>query len=142
KFAAAIEQVTEVLEDPIDTTPQRETDDDIRAVRTGQVINDVRQQRIVAARHEVRHRTPAARQVVGTARDHGTDSATWIADVTVIAGDEVNVKMTNGLARGGADVDADVEAVRTMAREDRASGDIERTHQCAPLLRSRIKPRG
>jgi hypothetical protein len=45
------------------------------------VIDDVRQERIVAAGHEVLLRGSVSRQVVGTSRDHVADAAARIADI-------------------------------------------------------------
>ena len=42
------------------------------------------------------------------------DAAAWIGDVAGIAGNDVEMQVRDGLARGLADVDPDIEAAFTV----------------------------
>ena len=52
-------------------------------------------------------------------------AAPEVGDVGLVAGDQVDVQVEDGLARGFADVDADVEAVGAVAAGDQLSAAIE-----------------
>ena len=53
----------------------------------------------------------SVRGVVALAGDDVADAAAGVGHVAGVAGDQVDVEVEDGLAGGGADVDADVVAV-------------------------------
>ncbi len=110
------QQIAEVFEHAVDAALQREADDDVGAVGGGQMRDDVRQQRVVAAGDQVPRRRGRRLtcQVVRAARDDVADAAAWIGDVAGIAGNDVEMQVRDGLARGLADVDPDIEAAFTV----------------------------
>ncbi len=59
-----------------------------------------------------------------------------------VARDDVDVQVKDGLARRGANVDADVVTIRAVPLVDGSSGDVDRTHQLDSLLRGRGEPVG
>ena len=79
---------------------------------------------------------------VGAGGDDVADAASGVVDVVLVAGDEVDVEVGDGLARGLADVDADVEAVGAVAGEDGLSGEGEGGGELGLLLGGGVEPGG
>jgi hypothetical protein len=136
--AAAGQQVAEVLEYPIDTARERERDNDVGVVGGGEMGDDVREERVVAARDEIARDRPRravvadlcrtnsgsvvsgfsrTSQIIATSWNNVADAAARVGDVVRVARDDVDVQVEDRLARRGADVDADVEAVGRVAAQ-------------------------
>jgi len=72
---------------------------------------------------------------------HGeAHAATRILDVAAVAGDDVHVEVEHGLAGGCAGVDADVVAVRRVARLDVGARHVDRLHQLAAFPGAGVEP--
>ena len=69
-------------------------------------------------------------------------AAARVGDVAVVARDQVDVQVEDGLAGGFADVDADVEAVGAVAAGDQLSASVEAGGQGRSLLGGGVEPGG
>ena len=67
-------------------------------------------------------------------------AAGWIRDIASIAGNDVEMKMEDGLAGRFSDIDADVEAVRLMPGEDFVTGDVDGGQELRTLLFFCVEP--
>ncbi len=79
-------------------------------------------------------------QVVALAGDDVPHTATGVGDVVLVARDQVDVEMEDGLPRGFADVDADVVAVGVVAAGDQVSAAIEAGGDCRALVGGGVEP--
>ena len=77
---------------------------------------------------------------VGTAvGDHSSDTAPWVRHIPVIAGDEVQMDMEDGLAGGSACIDPDVESIRLVTLPDDILCLIQEFHTRELEIRSQFK---
>ena len=67
-------------------------------------------------------------------------AASRVGDVAGVARDQVDVEVEDGLARGFADVDADVEAVGAVAAGDQLSASVDAVGQGRSLLGGGVEP--
>ena len=78
--------------------------------------------------------------VVALGGDDVSHAAPGVGDVGLVAGDQVDVQVEDGLARGFSDVDADVEAVGAVAAGDQLSASIEGGGQGRLFLGGGVEP--
>jgi hypothetical protein len=145
--AAADQEVAEVFDDAADAALQDEGDGEVGVPGPVQAGPQVGQEGVLASAHQrlpVREvgRPPGAGQVVRAGGYHVANAAARVGDVAGVAGDDVDVEVKDRLARGGADVPADVEPVGPVLLQDLVPGDRDRGDQLLLLRGSGLPPGG
>lgn len=141
--ASPRQHVSKMGEQPIHSTFECETDDEVGPIRVGEMRDEVRQQRLVASgREALGRRWRAVDQVIGPARNYMSNAAAGIGDVAYVAGDDVHMEMADGLAGRRTNVYAYVESIRPAPIGDRFSCGVYSVGERPPLFDRRIEPVG
>jgi hypothetical protein len=81
-------------------------------------------------------------KVVRQLGDHVPNTTTGVRDIAVVARDQMDVQVADGLASGGTDVDPDVVAVGLVAMFDVGFGDFQGCREGLLLLCGGVEPSG
>jgi hypothetical protein len=72
--------------------------------------------------------------------EHVTDATAWVRSVAGVPWDQVEVKVWNGLAGGGSDVDTNIVAVRMVCLLNEVSSQFHTGDECPLFVPSGLEP--
>ncbi|MCX6027089.1 MAG: hypothetical protein NTY23_12680 [Chloroflexi bacterium] len=131
----------------INTAAHDERDVDVYGACLGQHGNKVRKQWILATLNEWERvgwsrgiESHVGEWIGSDMWEHVTDAAAWVRSVADVPWDQVEVKVWNGLAGGGSDVDANIVAVRMVRLLNEVPSPFDTGDERPMLVPSGLEP--
>jgi hypothetical protein len=141
KAPASLAEVAQMFIKQINTAGEHKGDGEARNTRRIEMTLEMRKQRIVLAASDERPKGRFRKHLLAVTRDGApvwrvpevvlllrndpTDAAPRIGHVAGVPRDYMKMEMRDRLARGGPDIQPDIEAVRIMVLLDRSSSHLD-----------------